>query len=194
MGFIIVYYKKLKPLMTRTNNTCFKLFWCRWHILALGLLISMTSQNLFAQANQQKPGVESFNFELSTEAQEAVNNGVTLLFDLELAIRQSYWLFTTEKLSKHHQFKLVRQALSSRYIVKQDTLDTPHLFRTILQASGYITEHSISLLGSYSEDGQQYSMRLSLNKYKLPGPMRLNAFISDSWDLDTGWIVWQSAR
>ena len=180
--------------MTRIDNTRCKLFRCHWHLLAVGLLILTTSPNLLAQANKQTLGVENFNFELSPDAKEAVNNGVTLLFDLELAVRESYWLYTTEKLRKHHQFKLVRQALSNRYIVKQDTLDTPHLFRTILEASAYISEHAIGLLNSSSEDGQQYSMRLSLNKYKLPGPMRLNAFISDSWDLDTGWVVWQSAH
>ena len=180
--------------MTRTDNTNIKFYCCHWHLVLIGMFISLTAQPGFAQAREQQPGVGSFNFELSDQAQEAVNNGVTLSFDCELAIRQSYWLFTTEKQTKHHQFILVRQALSNRYIVKQDTLDTPHLFRTISEASSYITEHAANLLVAYSTNEQSYSMRLSLNKYKLPAPMRLNAFFSDDWDLDTGWVVWQSAH
>ena len=140
----------------------------------------------FAQTNT----LTSFKFELSKEAQEAINNGVTLTFNCDFAVRQSYWLFTTEKQNKHHQFLLVRQALSGRYIVKQDTLDTPHLFRTVSEASNYIAAHATALLDTYNDSQHQYSMRLYLNKYKLPGPMRLNAFISDEWNLDTGWMLW----
>ena len=177
--------------MIRANNNYKKRLWRLWLV---GLLASMASPIIVAQTAVQKPDLEPFSFELSNEAQEAVKNGVTLSFDCQLAIRQSYWLFTTETQRKRHVFMLVRQALSNRYIVKQDKLDTPHLFRTISQATSYIAEHALNLFEFYNSDEQPYSMRLSLNKYKLPGPMRLNAFISDDWELDTGWIAWQSER
>lgn len=130
----------------------------------------------------------SIHIELSSEAQDAINHGVGLSFNCQLAIRRSMWLFHISEKQKLHRFFITRHALSSRYIVRRDDLLTPRLFSTISEATNYIAAQTIMLLEFYHDANNPYSMRLSLDKFKLPGPMRLNAFISGAWDLDTGWI------
>ena len=64
-------------------------------------------------------------------------------------------------------------------------------FSSANEATEFITNQSFKFLQSYtSNQGDDVSMRLALNKFKLPGPMRLNAFIAKQWDIDTGWISW----
>ena len=137
---------------------------------------------------------EKLSIELSSEAQDAINNGVTLYFDSDYGVRSSYWLFSFTKVQKSHKFLIQRHALSKRFIVKRIDLESPRIFRSIAEATNYIAAQALILLESYHDDQNHYSMRLSLNRFDLPGPMRLNAFISDAWDLDTGWIEWQSAN
>jgi hypothetical protein len=43
------------------------------------------------------------------------------------------------------------------------------------------------------KDGQSYSVRLrgSLDIEALPTPVRLLAYVSSAWDMDTEWYKWQ---
>ena len=162
-------------------------------LLALMLVgIGLSSWVSAQQLNIAAPD-EDFSITLSSEAQDAINSGVALSIRCEIAVRSSYWLFAIMGQRKDHHFLLVRHALSNRFIVKQDELDTPHIFRSISEATNYISTQATILLENHNNAQTPFSMRLSLNKFELPGPMRLNAFISDAWDLDTGWIKWKSA-
>ena len=154
------------------------------------LLINVVSGPL--QAAQV--GVNGLVFSLSDEAQEAINNGVTLAFKCEFARRTSFGPISVSRGKRNHRFEVLRHALSNRYIVKRDNLDTPHIFRTLSEATNYVADQALILLEFHDDAQNEYSMRLSLNKFELPGPMRLNAFISNAWDIDTGWLAWQSAR
>ncbi|NND00772.1 MAG: DUF4390 domain-containing protein [Gammaproteobacteria bacterium] len=160
-------------------------------ILVIGLCISGTAISTDAD---QDISSETLVIKLSSEAQDAVNNGVPLFFKCDFAVRRSYWFFSVSRSLKNHQFLLMRHAISNRYIVKRDSLDTPHIFRTITEATNYIAAQAVILLEFYDNAENRYSMRLSLNIFELPGPMRLNAFISSDWELDTGWMSWNSAH
>jgi len=66
----------------------------------------------------------------------------------------------------------------------------------------YIGETAISQFTDYQQKWSSgevndkthssQKMRLRLSKTKLPGPMRLTAFITSAWDLNSGWKSWQS--
>jgi len=58
----------------------------------------------------------------------------------------------------------------------------------------YIASEALKLFARYQSGESPYQMRLQLSKYDLPAPMRLNAFVANDWDLNTGWKKWQSAR
>jgi len=65
------------------------------------------------------------------------------------------------------------------------------MFRSLVEAIDYIKSESLILLGSYKKTNKLGQMRITLNRYELPGPMRLQAFISGDWDVDTGWMTWE---
>ena len=162
--------------------------------MALVLLCFFDMGVVMAQQSNASEPIQSINIKLSDEINQAINSGVALSFSCQLAVRESFWLFSINKQQKNHHFSLTRHALSNRYIVKYDKLDTPYIFRTISEATNHITLQAESLLELYSNEQTPFSIRVSLNKFELPGPMRLYAFISESWNLDTGWIVWNSAN
>lgn len=130
------------------------------------------------------------DLELSEQAQEAVDNGVSLTIDCLFADIDTFLFLDLERNPKEHRFTLARHALSNRYIVKRDDLTRPYIFNSISEATHYISGQAINLLEFYSTTNPHRQMRLSLNKYELPGPMRLQAFLFDEWDLDTGWLAW----
>lgn len=135
---------------------------------------------------------EQLNLSLSEDVQEAINHGVSLTFIAEFAQHQKWLFLTWQDVQKEHRFVVTHHALSNRYMVQRNTQSKPYLFRSLGGAMDFITMQSLSLLDRYSDTQHSYSLRVSLSKYELPGPMRLNAFISSDWNLDTGWISWQS--
>lgn len=157
------------------------------------LLVCLACVSVAATAAPAQ-SAERVSLELSDEARAAVDAGISLSFTCRYAIREPWWFFARERHSRTHRYTLKRHALSNRYIVTTDETSTPRIFRSAWEATNYIAEQASKLLESYSSDDQAYAMRISLNKYDLPTPMRLKAFIASSWDIDTGWIQWASAN
>ena len=193
MVFIIVFYK----------NKCIKIGPPRMRSLAIKLvLFSMFVIPSFAQeqptlqysADRATIPTTKLNIQLSAPLREALDKGVSLHFDSHFGIKKSVWLFSYVEKQRTHQFILKRHALSNRYIVRRLDLEAPRIFRSIGEAVNYIAAQALILLESYDDLHNTHSMRLTLNRFDLPGPMRLNAFASSDWDIDTGWITWKSAN
>lgn len=130
---------------------------------------------------------DQLQINLSNEVQIAVNNGVKLVFDCNYSEHQSLWLTSRHEKRHHHQFELQRHSLSNRYVVRRDDLETQRIFRSMSEASAYISTQAILLYEFYHKQGDTDSVRITLNKYDLPGPMRLGAFLTGSWSVDSGW-------
>lgn len=137
---------------------------------------------------------EVLNLQLSNEMRRAVDAGIILQFDCTFAKRNTWWQSVFRNENKKHQFQLMRHALSKRFLVRKDAQTVPATFRSIGEAMNFIAAQTRALLETYSSTNEPYSLRVSLNKYRLPAPMRLKAFIAGEWELDTGWIVWTSAN
>lgn len=157
--------------------------------LTLALIVAATFFN--ANIAQGKLTLGQLSLDLSPQVQAAVDNGVMLTIDCEFANVNTLFMFKLASNEKNHRFSLSRHILSGRYIVKRDDLITPHMFRTISQATKFITTQAISLFEADSVYDSNRKMRLSLNKYELPAPMRLQAFIFNEWHLNTGWLAWE---
>jgi len=134
------------------------------------------------------------NLALSNEAQAAVIAGIELSFTSNYAILRQWGPITTTAGEQKHHFLLLRHALSKRYIVKVDGQDTPNIFRSVGEAVNFISSQARMKLEFYSSRSPEYAMRIALNKFELPAPLRLKAFLSTSWDIDTGWIRWASVN
>ena len=139
-------------------------------------------------AAQAVPVSEKLQINLSNEVQMAINNGVKLVFDCDYAKHQLIWLISRHKQYRHHQFELQRHSLSNSYVVRRDSLETQRIFRSIPEATTYISTQAALLFEFYHGQEKSISVRVSLNKYALPGPMRLGAYLTQAWDLDSGWV------
>ena len=132
----------------------------------------------------------SYKIKLSNDVKDALNNGITLTFDCELKTELKLWLFALPQKKQNHIFTLTHHSLSNRYLVHFTDAQPPKNFDSANEAVEFISEQSVKFLSRFSNDQNETKMRLSLNKFKLLGPMRLNAFIAPQWDIDTGWISW----
>jgi len=158
----------------------------------LTLLLISLGQSAFGD-NGISLTEQGFTITLSEESQQAINNGVSLTFVCEFAMQKKYAFLTWNTAHHKHQFRVSRHALSNRYLVRTDNLQKPKIFVSLAQTMTYISSSSMHLFRNYIAKQSKYKMRLSLSKYELPGPMRLNAFISSDWNLNTGWIAWTPA-
>lgn len=187
MAFIIAYYVRLT---TNTRKTA------RWHciITLLGLYLScaalLSSQSSAAYETGRNSGNDYLDIKLSAPIKEAADNGIPLTFDCDLRTSEMAWFISWPTQLQQHTFILSYHSLSNRYLVRSNNKEAPKNFHSIGEATDYIREQSKHLFKQYANKKAGAQMRISLNKFKLPGPIRLNAFIAEQWNINTGWIIW----
>ena len=159
-------------------------------LLVFGIAGSIVTASAQTAPKLGHGSAANISLKLSSEVQDAIQNGVTIMFRCQYAERKAFWFLSRSANIKEHDFSLKRHALSNQYLVKRKDLDALNMFRSLDEATRYIAAQSVLLLEFYHDSDTHYSMRLSLNKFDLPAPMRLNAFLSSAWNLDTGWVVW----
>jgi len=153
-------------------------------------LILFISTSSYAYETGQSIESASYKINLSSDVKEALDNGITLTFDCELKTEKKLWLLSLAQNQIKYKFTLTHHSLSNRYLVQYIEAQPPKNFYSAREAIEFINEQSIKFLNQYASKQNAAKMRLSLNKFKLLGPMRLNAFIAKQWDIDTGWISW----
>lgn len=154
-------------------------------LVALYALSKPKAVNVLYQG--QKPVLE---LTLSERARAALDSGVSLEILSRLASYKTVLFFGIRSASKQSRFVLQRHALSNRYLVKTGENITPKLFSSANEAMEYIANISMIQLDSFRYQHSKTAIRVNLNKFDLPSPMRLDAFISQGWKNDTGWVVW----
>lgn len=164
---------------------------CKKVLLTLLFMVFLSPAS---QASGISYDSKNLRINLSSPVQKAIDSGVTLTFICEYAMIDKFLAFTWVKERKQHQFVVSRHALSNRYLVRNEASLEPGIYRSIPETMNHITDQALDLFNRYHNSNDQYQMRLSLSKYELLGPMRLNAFINDAWDLDSGWKTWLSER
>ena len=134
--------------------------------------------------------------ELSADVQSAIDSGVSLTFENQVAHVDKLFFYQWRNLVIKHDYIITRHALSNRYLVHESNKIEPQIFTSTRESMAYISEQSIARFTEYTSRQTSTTptleMRLRLSKTKLPGPMRLVAFIASEWDLDSGWNQWQS--
>ena len=135
---------------------------------------------------------------LSAGAQEALENGVPLVFELRAQIvRKHNWLWDKVE----HERTLMRQiqyhALSRSYLVKELDTGTQGVYSRVVDAL-----HAVGLIdtllltdGTLRAD-REYLVRLrgTHDIESLPTPVRLLAYVSSAWDMNSEWYAWPLAR
>lgn len=161
-------------------------------------------QALNAQLTEADPGPGfllngQFAITLSSGAKEALENGVPLVFELQVQlVRAHRWLWDTVEVELIQVRQIQYHDLSRSYVVKDINAGTQRNFRRLsdaMNAAGAL-ENLLLTDGQFIENGADYKIRLrgSLDIESLPTPVRLIAYVSSAWDMGSEWYIWSLDR
>jgi hypothetical protein len=136
---------------------------------------------------------------LNAGPKEALENGIPLVFNLQIQTLEKHVWFWDIVVAEYKQVRQVQlHALSRTYLVKDLDTGAQRSYLKLddaLQAAGFL--HDFPVLDySQMKNGQSYSVRLrgNLDIEALPTPVRLLAYVSSAWDMDSEWYQWQLTR
>lgn len=183
-----------KPVQSYADSTLSNKSMLLWALMSLSVLLWVQQKAIAQSVEYDK---ERLKIVLSDEVQQAIDSGVSLTFENEFTRSRLFLFFHWQSDTVKHSYTITRHTLSNRYLVHERNKMEPHIFSSTRETMSYIGETALRRFAEYrsqypasSED--IHRMRLRLSKTRLPGPMRLSAFIAKDWDLDSGWISWQS--
>ena len=166
----------------------------------IGLLLLCATVQTSAQSIDYDG--KTLKISLSEDVQAAIDNGLSITFENELVHFNKWFLIGWHSNQVTHSFVIKRHTLSNRYLVHEVNQVIPHIFQSTREAMSYIGSTSIQQFRNYHFESElakpdshsltPHKMRLRLNKTKLPGPMRLTAFIDSAWNINSGWTEWPS--
>ncbi|MDF1829188.1 DUF4390 domain-containing protein [Cycloclasticus pugetii] len=137
-------------------------------------------------------------YNLSDEAIEALHNGVTLTFNIDLSITEPRkWLW-----NKHHTnltlpYQLRYHTLAKIYQVSDTTNNIRLNFSSLsaaLHSLGTLTDIPIYTLTNSPHINANASLNAYLNIEALPLPMRPLAYITPGWHLRSNTFQWPLAQ
>lgn len=136
------------------------------------------------------------DYELSDEAFEALNNGITLAFELQIRLKEvrRFWP-DSEMASLTQRMELSYQPLSERYVVRYMNSGKQKSFATlfsVLTAMGRIDNLPV-IDASLLEPEETYlaEMRVVLDQSVLPGPLRMFTFWDRGFQHESDWYQWK---
>ena len=139
-----------------------------------------------------------FDIQLSSGAEEAVMNGVPLVFDFQVqVVKKHTWIWDSVDIEIYLHRQLQFHALSETYQVKDRTTGTQGNYRRLedaLHAAGKIQSLMLSEQALASELNYEIRLRGSLDIESLPTPVRLIAYVSSAWDMVSMWYSWPLVR
>lgn len=158
-------------------------------LLLLFLLVQNSSNVVNAQGIILKQN--ELKIVLSDEVQQALDSGVSLNFVAAAAKNETLFLLSWSKPYSREVFKIQKHALSNQYLVQSLKQNKPRSFSSLRMSLEHIKQLSGVFFRQISEhsaiEGFEPMFRVYLDKFSLPTPMRINAFWSSDWDLDSGW-------
>lgn len=135
------------------------------------------------------------DYELSTEALEALHNGVPLTIRIAIEIeRPRKWLWNIGEASLEQGYRLQYHALSDQYVLQNLNSGALYAYQNrwaALHAMGELRD--FPLLDQQLLDLElDYQLRLQarLDIEALPSPLRPIAYITPEWRLRSDWYLW----
>ena len=134
-------------------------------------------------------------YQLNDEVVEALINGISMMFQVEVQVKSSRKWILDETISEiAHTYELKYHALSKQYI--WENLDTgandtfPDL-DSALTHQGKISAMYIAEISNLQKEEKQFvQLRSRMLTDKLPLPLRIKSYFSPKWRLTSGWNVW----
>ncbi|MFN2309620.1 MAG: DUF4390 domain-containing protein [Gammaproteobacteria bacterium] len=136
------------------------------------------------------------DFQLSAAAQEALQNGIPLVLEVEIRVeRPREWVWPDTVATLSQRYRLQYHALSDRYVVHNLNTDQRQSFAHLDQAQAALGRlRDFPLLDRrllQADAPYQVKLRAGLVIEALPTPIRLWAYASEQWRLDSAWYIWQ---
>lgn len=183
-----------------------------WHVLLAALLAALFTASLAANeageiliedahawASGDSHMLDArFAIQLSSGVEEALENGVPLTFELQIQLVKKHdWLWDVVEAEHVRVRELQYHALSRSYQVRDINEGTQANYSRLddaLVATG--TVDGLLFTSVPLEPDQTYIIRLrgSLDIESLPTPVRLLAYVSAGWDMNSEWYAWPLAR
>jgi len=138
----------------------------------------------------------NIDFRLSEEAQEALENGVPLMLEIQMQVlRVRPWIWNTVVATLKQRYRVHYHALSQRYLLRNLNTGVQTSFRTldgVLRIIGTLEDFPM-LDKQVLDSSQPYiaKLRADLDIEALPTPLRLWAYSSPKWRLGSEWYQWQ---
>lgn len=135
------------------------------------------------------------DYRLSEEAVEALEQGVPLVFELQLEVLQLHdWWLDDELAVLSQRYQLRYHALSRRYVLTNVNTGYSRSYAdrySALAALGEVEELPV-IDRRLLDDDEDYELRLRarLDVFALPLPLRTLAMVSPDWRLTSDWYSW----
>jgi hypothetical protein len=130
----------------------------------------------------------------NTRIRRALQDGVTLAFDLEVAISRPrrFW-FDATLLDTTLRRDLTYHAVTGRYVVRNEAGSQQQSFATLdeaLQELGRIEDMPILVQSQLGPGPWEVAVRAGVRRGRMPAAMRALLFWSDDWHRTSGWYTW----
>lgn len=136
------------------------------------------------------------DYQLSNDALEALESGIALTIQLQIEVARVRRFWLDQKIASLKQdYQLSYQPLSERYVVRNLNSGEQRSFATLFSAlnnMGRVVDLPIIDAALLEPNApHEISIRAVLNQNTLPGPLRLIAFWSDGFRLQSDWYTWK---
>lgn len=132
------------------------------------------------------------DYVLSKPVKEALRNGVSLVFSLEIELLEYHdWWVNSEVALLEQRYRLQYHALSRKYVLENLNTRVQKTFSDLgatLQHLGRVV--NLPLIDStLLDEGSTYffQIRASLDVDELPLPLRVRAYLFSDWSLSSNW-------
>lgn len=134
-------------------------------------------------------------YRFSVTALDALQNGVPLVVEIEMEVRRRRpWLWDETVYALSQRFQLEYHTLSRQYLVSNLNSGERRGFPTRAAALHFMGKiNNFPLLDrSLLPEGERYegALRARLDLESLPAPLRLFAYLSEDWRLQSEWRTW----
>jgi len=134
-------------------------------------------------------------YPLNPTIRKALQNGVTLSFDVEARIDEvrHFW-FNANIIDVTLQRRLAYHVVTRRFVVSNAQTGAEHSFSSVEKALHFLEQvHDWPILvESQLRDGGRYtiSIRAGVRRGQLPASLRALLFWTDDWQRESRWYTW----
>lgn len=184
--------------MTERHLPCLWALWLLFAALMPGATFArdISVESVAARVEDGRFIVDArLEIRLNRSTLEALENGVTLEFELETRLmrpRRLWW--DAQVVTSTRRFLLTRHALADGYTLNEPGADQQQTFKNIDEALSALGDVRDFVAGKAAADDtvKKYRarLRLRLDIEALPAPLRPIAYVSPSWRVSSGWYEW----